>query len=72
MEALKEKDNGENNVQFSDILLERRCTSDLLWASRDWNPKSAYIQPHKTSATQIKSIVLNSYRLRQVINEVSE
>lgn len=67
----KEKDTRVNLVGFSDILLDRRCTSDLMWASRAWNPVSAYVQPHKSSATKIKSTVLHSYRLRQVINEVS-
>lgn len=61
----------ENDFGFKDILLERRLTSDILWVSRAWNPVPAYVQPHKSSATEIKSKVFHSYRLKQVIDEIS-
>lgn len=65
MHKEKEKISG-----FRDILLERRVTSDIMWASRSWNPVLAYVQPHKSSATEIKYKVYSSYRLKQVIDEV--
>ena len=56
--------------ELRDVLLERRVSSDVVWASREWNPASAYVRPRKSGATEIKSAVLHSYRLRRVVNEV--
>ena len=56
---------------FKDILLDRYGTSDFLWMSREWLPLTAYPHLNNTNPHKIKVDVLNSPRIKHVIEEVS-
>ena len=64
------KDEEKFFFDFFDILSERRGTSDILWASREWNPSVAYSQSEKLMGDSIKTMVLNSPHLKHKIFEV--
>lgn len=58
------------NRDFADILLPRRGTSDVMWASRKWKPAIAHEQLVQLGGDEIKSIVFNSPHLKHIINKV--
>ncbi|EEB19015.1 Dihydroxyacetone phosphate acyltransferase, putative [Pediculus humanus corporis] len=65
------KDEDNFFFDFFDILSERRGTSDILWASREWNPSVAYSQSEKLMGDSIKTMVLNSPHLKHKIFEMN-
>lgn len=53
-----------------DILSERRVGSDLVWASRTWNPAVAWSEKPTLNGYDVKSMVLNSVSLKHFIYKV--
>ncbi|KAK6638891.1 hypothetical protein RUM43_007161 [Polyplax serrata] len=58
--------------EFSDILKDRRGTSDIVWASRKWEPTVAHKQTVTLNGKEIKSIVLHSLYLKDMINKIHD
>ncbi|KAK3932398.1 Dihydroxyacetone phosphate acyltransferase [Frankliniella fusca] len=61
-----------NMNSFTDILEERRHTSDVAWITREWNPVRTLTNAQATNPMTIRKAVLNSLRVKEVIKELSQ
>ncbi|XP_068233240.1 dihydroxyacetone phosphate acyltransferase-like isoform X2 [Palaemon carinicauda] len=58
------------SLQYTDILADRRETSDLRWALRDWESKGNYKFAMKMSRTEIFDKVMQSERVKYTIKKM--